>query len=89
MKSLFNNESTLEAFGIPQNVSFLPFNIDVAMEFGAEGDLLRQHYLLYEPLLAQGIRLLHYVGVEDANCAWPGVISFVSRADSLSGFESC
>jgi len=36
-----------------------------------------RHHLLYEPLLADGIRVLHYVGAQDANCAWPGVLSFL------------
>jgi len=36
-----------------------------------------RHHHLYEPLLEDGIRVLHYVGAQDANCAWPGVLAFL------------
>ncbi|THG95565.1 hypothetical protein EW026_g6107 [Hermanssonia centrifuga] len=51
--------------------------MEVNKEFEQEGDRLRPTYLLYEPLLKAGYRLLHYVGKLDANCAWPGIISFL------------
>ncbi|KAJ7127668.1 Alpha/Beta hydrolase protein [Mycena epipterygia] len=47
------------------------------MDFRLYGDTIQPAYLLYEPLLTAGIRLLHYVGAQDANCAWPGIISFL------------
>ena len=66
------------------------------------GDSIQPTYLLYEPLLRDGIRLLRthrglpllfntnpplcifdwgglsdYIGARDANCGYPGILSFV------------
>ncbi|KAJ3576051.1 hypothetical protein NP233_g684 [Leucocoprinus birnbaumii] len=45
---------------------------------------IQPHHLLYEPLLKDGIRILFTIGAQDANCAWPGVLSSVSNVLTLS-----
>ncbi|KAJ4472249.1 alpha/beta-hydrolase [Lentinula aciculospora] len=56
---------------------YLEFKWDIGKAFSEYGDKAFRHHHLYEPLLADGIRLLHYVGAQDANCPWPGVLSFL------------
>ncbi|KAJ7256414.1 alpha/beta-hydrolase [Mycena rebaudengoi] len=65
------------ALGVPDHLAYKAINDEVYAMFVAAGDIIQQHHLLYPPLLAGGIRLLHYVGAQDANCAWPGVFSFL------------
>ncbi|KAJ6452153.1 hypothetical protein DFH09DRAFT_1351752 [Mycena vulgaris] len=72
----FRQSDIKDALGIPDHVNFSIVSDEVTQEFQKYGDIIQPAYLLYEPLLAAGIRLLHYVGAQDANCAWPGVISF-------------
>ncbi|KAJ7107556.1 alpha/beta-hydrolase [Mycena epipterygia] len=74
---IFADTEVKEALGIPQDLAYKAINMDVNAEFVAAGDIIQQHHLLYPPLLTTGIRLLHYVGAQDANCAWPGVFSFL------------
>ncbi|KAE9407384.1 alpha/beta-hydrolase [Gymnopus androsaceus JB14] len=74
---LFSQPEVKATLGVPQDVNYTTYSTDVARAFEAYGDLAFRHHLLYEPLLADGIRLLHYVGAQDANCAWPGVLSFL------------
>ncbi|TFK38819.1 alpha/beta-hydrolase [Crucibulum laeve] len=80
MGKFFNNAGTKQALGIPPHVNFTALSPEVFQEFA--GDMIQQHQLLYEPLLKDGIRLLHYVGAQDANCAWPGVFSFLKSLRS-------
>ncbi|KAF7373929.1 hypothetical protein MSAN_00605300 [Mycena sanguinolenta] len=72
-----NGSAVRRALGLAPELNFTGLNLDVNRAFSAEGDLMRPHHLLYPPLLSAGIRLLHYVGAQDANCAWPGVFSFL------------
>ncbi|KAJ7730162.1 alpha/beta-hydrolase [Mycena metata] len=77
VKSILDDDTVRRGLGIAHNLTFTSLNLDVNAKFGANGDVLRPHHLMYPPLLEAGIRLLHYVGTEDANCAWPGVFSFL------------
>ncbi|KAJ7195829.1 Alpha/Beta hydrolase protein, partial [Mycena pura] len=71
----FHRADVRDALGIPEHVNYTALSDDVS-------DLVQPAYLLYEPLLTAGIRLLHYVGAQDANCAWSGVISFLKLLQS-------
>ncbi|KAJ7770967.1 alpha/beta-hydrolase [Mycena maculata] len=73
----FHRTDIKDSLGIPERIDYRIHADDVSVEFGKYGDLIQPAYLLYEPLLAAGIRLLHYVGTQDAICAWPGVLSFL------------
>ncbi|KAJ7832993.1 Alpha/Beta hydrolase protein [Mycena leptocephala] len=77
----FGDPAIKAALGIPHELNFSAINMEVNAEFHAAGDIIlnrmQKHHLLYAPLLAAGIRLLYYVGAQDANCAWPGIFSFV------------
>ncbi|KAJ7777897.1 alpha/beta-hydrolase [Mycena maculata] len=75
--AFFNQATIKDALGIPERVNFAVLNEAVIDEFEKYGDKIQAAHLLYEPLLAAGIRLMHYVGAQDANCAWPGVLSFL------------
>ncbi|KAJ7336949.1 alpha/beta-hydrolase [Mycena albidolilacea] len=77
VQGIFANKTVRNILGLAHDLNFTSLNLDVNRVFSEEGDLLRPHHLLYPPLLAAGIRLLHYVGAQDANCAWPGVFSFL------------
>ncbi|KAK7050639.1 Alpha/Beta hydrolase protein [Favolaschia claudopus] len=82
VKKIFDHPLMREILGLSMpDLNFTSLNMEVNAEFGAEGDLFknraRPHHLLYPPLISAGIRLLHYVGAQDANCAWPGVLSFL------------
>ncbi|KAJ6587794.1 alpha/beta-hydrolase [Mycena sp. CBHHK59/15] len=81
-RNFFNRSDVRDALGIPEHVNFNILSDDVTTEFRAYGDKFQPAYLLYEPLLRDGIRLLHYVGAQDANCAWRGVISFLKLLQS-------
>ncbi|GJE90245.1 serine carboxypeptidase-like protein [Phanerochaete sordida] len=72
-----NMPKTKATLGVPARLNFTFVNRQVHEEFVAEGDMVQQAYLLYEPLLKAGYRLLHYIGKLDANCAWPGVLSML------------
>ncbi|KAF7298669.1 SET domain-containing protein [Mycena indigotica] len=82
MEDLFHRPDVKDALGVPEHVNFKFVNEDVTREFMTYGDIIQSSYLLYAPLLKAGIRLLHYVGAQDANCAWPGVISFLKLIQS-------
>nr|GAT51131.1 predicted protein [Mycena chlorophos] len=75
-----------EALGLPppSKLPYKSLNRKVAEEFGAQGDIFRQHHELYTPLLEAGIRVLHYTGLQDANCAWPGIESFLTYFNRLT-----
>ncbi|KAJ7461971.1 alpha/beta-hydrolase [Mycena latifolia] len=76
-EAFFHRSDIKDALGIPEHVNFSMISMEVLSEFQKYGDLIQPAYLLYGPLLKAGIRLLHYVGAQDANCAWPGIISFL------------
>ncbi|KAF8215058.1 alpha/beta-hydrolase [Mycena galopus ATCC 62051] len=82
LNDFFRKTDNKNALGIPEHVNFKALADDVTAEFEAYGDVIQPSYLLYGPLLKAGIRLLHYVGAQDANCAWPGVISFLKLLQS-------
>ncbi|KAJ7156963.1 alpha/beta-hydrolase [Mycena crocata] len=69
--------ATARALGIPSFVNYTALNFAVDEAFSATGDVIIPTHLLYEPLLANGMRVLHYIGAQDGNCAWPGVLSFL------------
>ncbi|KAF8877885.1 alpha/beta-hydrolase [Infundibulicybe gibba] len=71
----FNDPSTKRELGVPPDHNFTAISKEVGLDF--RNRRIQPHHLLYEPLLANGVRLLHYVGARDANCAWPGVFSFL------------
>lgn len=73
----FNSSITRLELGVPEHVHFEPVNHNVTNEFANGGDLVHQAHLMYEPLLKEGLRVLHYVGAQDCNCGWPGVLSFL------------
>ncbi|KAJ7086820.1 Alpha/Beta hydrolase protein [Mycena belliarum] len=74
---ILDDPATKAALGLSRDSNFEALNMEVNAEFAAAGDMVQRHDLLYPPLLAAGIRVLHYVGAQDANCAWPGVFSFL------------
>ncbi|KAI0313693.1 Alpha/Beta hydrolase protein [Amylostereum chailletii] len=82
VNKLFHDHRTRHELGIPDAVNYTSLSMDVNQEFYHNGDLIRPHTRLYEPLLRDGIRLLHYVGAQDANCAWPGIFSALKRIQS-------
>ncbi|KAJ7086829.1 alpha/beta-hydrolase [Mycena belliarum] len=75
--NVLDDPATKAALGLPLDLHYQAINREVNAEFVAAGDMIQQHHLLYPPLLAAGIRVLHYVGAQDAVCAWPGVFSFL------------
>ncbi|KAJ7668131.1 alpha/beta-hydrolase [Mycena rosella] len=80
--AFFHRSDVKDILGVPEHVNFSTVNPEVTEQFKMYGDIIQPAYLLYEPLLTAGIRLLHYVGAQDANCAWPGVISFLKLLQS-------
>ncbi|KAJ6529087.1 alpha/beta-hydrolase [Mycena vulgaris] len=79
---ILGDDRVRRGLGIPHNLSYTALNMDVNAEFTAEGDIIHPHHLMYPPLLAAGIRLLHYIGAQDANCAWPGIFSFLKLLET-------
>ncbi|KAJ6502329.1 alpha/beta-hydrolase [Mycena sanguinolenta] len=65
------------ALCIPSFINYTALSDAVEEAFSATGDHMLPTHLLYEPLLASGIRVLHTIGAQDGNCAWPGVLSFL------------
>ncbi|KAF7297878.1 SET domain-containing protein [Mycena chlorophos] len=82
MEEYFRRPDVKDTLGVPQHLNLSFFSEAVNQEFEKYGDLVQSAYLLYTPLLEAGIRLLHYVGAQDANCAWPGVLSYVKLIQS-------
>ncbi|KAJ7643133.1 alpha/beta-hydrolase [Mycena polygramma] len=79
---MFWDPDVRAALGIPDHLPYSVLNMEVNAEFIAAGDFVQKHHLLYPPLFAAGIRVLHYVGAQDANCAWPGVLSFLKLLET-------
>lgn len=77
-----NVPDTKRTLGALEEIQYQSVNLNVTIEFMSTGDLAGQPYLLYEPLLKDGIRLLHFIGKLDANCGWPGVYSFLKLIKS-------
>ncbi|KAJ7115143.1 hypothetical protein C8R43DRAFT_1138271 [Mycena crocata] len=69
IEKILNSPRVRDALRIPNDIDFTALNMEVNAEF--------PHHLMYPPLLAAGIRILHYVGAQDANCPWPGILSFL------------
>ncbi|KAJ7034826.1 hypothetical protein C8F04DRAFT_1182822 [Mycena alexandri] len=63
-------------------INFTSLSDPVFAEFAKYGDIIQSAYRLYEPLLRAGVRLLHYVGAQDANCAPAGIMSFLKLLQS-------
>ncbi|KAF7348186.1 SET domain-containing protein [Mycena sanguinolenta] len=82
ISDFFTRPDNKKALGIPEHVHFRSLADNVTNEFRKYGDIIQPAYLMYGPLLKAGIRLLHYVGADDANCAWPGIISFLRLLQS-------
>ncbi|KAJ3880170.1 alpha/beta-hydrolase [Lentinula edodes] len=82
VRELFNERKTKTMLGVPEYVNYTSLNMDVGKAFSKYGDKAFRHHHLYGPLLADGIRLLHYIGAQDANCAWPGALSFLKLIHS-------
>ncbi|KIJ29216.1 hypothetical protein M422DRAFT_37026 [Sphaerobolus stellatus SS14] len=82
MTDTFNNASIKAELGVPDEITFLALNKKVGEEFFSAGDLIQPHYLMFPPLLKDGIRLLHYIGADDGNCGWPGVFSSLKLLQS-------
>lgn len=80
--NFLNIPTTKDTLGVPQERSYTTVNLNVTEKFFYAGDPVGQPYLLYEPLLRDGIRLLHFVGKLDANCGWPGIFSFLKLIKS-------
>ncbi|KAJ7153222.1 alpha/beta-hydrolase [Mycena filopes] len=77
VEDIFRDATVRRGLGLADALNFTGLNLGVNSRFNANGDVLRPHHLMYPPLLEAGIRVLHYVGAQDANCAWPGVLSFL------------
>ncbi|KAJ6614245.1 alpha/beta-hydrolase [Mycena sp. CBHHK59/15] len=72
---IFGDAQVRKDLGLSKNLNYTALNMEVNQEFLAAGDLMQAHHLLYPPLLSAGIRVLHYIGAQDANCPWPGIFS--------------
>ncbi|KAF7359783.1 SET domain-containing protein [Mycena venus] len=75
-EAFFGRSDVKDALGVPDHIDFTSLSDPVFAEFEKYGDIVQSAYLLYGPLLRAGIRLLHYVGAQDANCAPAGIMSF-------------
>ncbi|KAJ7172259.1 alpha/beta-hydrolase [Mycena filopes] len=89
----FHDPVVLGALSIPAFVNFTALSDVVEAEFAVTADVqvdpfnrfsflltprrMIPTHQLYEPLIAKGIRVLHFIGALDGNCAWPGVLSFL------------
>ncbi|KAJ7123530.1 alpha/beta-hydrolase [Mycena epipterygia] len=82
VEDIFRDDSVRRGLGLSPDLNFTGLSLTVNAEFSAEGDIFRAHHLMYPPLLAAGIRLLHYIGAQDANCAWPGILSFLKLLET-------
>ncbi|KAF9006047.1 Alpha/Beta hydrolase protein [Cyathus striatus] len=82
MNNFFSNPDTKRKLGVPTDLNFTAMSEKVLKDFTAYGDAMQPHHLLYSPLLRDGIRLLHYIGADDANCPWPGNLSFLKLLHS-------
>ncbi|KAJ6554249.1 Alpha/Beta hydrolase protein [Mycena capillaripes] len=82
VENILRDDTVRRGLGLSPDLNFTSLSLPVHMEFLFEGDLLRPHHLLYPPLLSAGIRLLHYIGAQDANCAWPGIFSFLKLLET-------
>ncbi|KAI0316871.1 Alpha/Beta hydrolase protein [Amylostereum chailletii] len=77
LNDFFHTDRTKWALGVPHHLNFTPVSTDIDEEFSRYGDIFFPHHRLYEPLLEDGIRVLHHIGSQDASCGWPGVLSFL------------
>ncbi|KAF8581123.1 alpha/beta-hydrolase [Ramaria rubella] len=82
LANFMNDARTKQELGVPDSLEFQTLSGAVQDEFMGTGDLIQQSYLLYEPLLKDGVQILHYIGAQDANCGWPGVFSFLKLLPS-------
>ncbi|KAJ7354087.1 alpha/beta-hydrolase [Mycena albidolilacea] len=81
IQAFFGRLEVREALGVGDQ-NFTGLSQEVFAEFSKRGDSMQSAYLLYEPLLSAGIRLLHYVGAQDANCNPHGILSFLKLLQS-------
>ncbi|KZO96870.1 alpha/beta-hydrolase [Calocera viscosa TUFC12733] len=82
LEEFLNKTHTREELGIPDHVVYHALTYQIGVEFSENGDHIQRAQLLYTPLLESGIRVLHYVGYQDANCAWPGIFAFLKLLQS-------
>ncbi|VDC00294.1 unnamed protein product [Peniophora sp. CBMAI 1063] len=77
MPNFLNSNATRKVLGVPDFVEYKSLNDDVTKEFMTYGDNMFPTQKLYEPLVSDGIRVLHHAGSLDANCPNPGTFSFL------------
>ncbi|KZT57241.1 alpha/beta-hydrolase [Calocera cornea HHB12733] len=82
IEEFLNSTNAREELGIPDHVAYHAITEQIAFDFWQNGDHIQRSQLLYIPLLEAGIRVLHYVGFQDANCAWPGIFAFLKLLQS-------
>jgi len=77
-----------EDWGIPDGVKYQVLSPAVNRAF--DGDQVQRAHFMYEPLLRDGIRILHVVGAQDANSPYPGTLAFLKlvRSEFQEGFRT-
>ncbi|KAJ3926997.1 MAG: hypothetical protein NXY57DRAFT_904689 [Lentinula lateritia] len=75
VRELFNERKTKTMLGVPEYVNHTSLNMDVGKAFSEYGD--KCVFSLPEIYIQDNSNAIDYVGAQDANCAWPGVLSFL------------
>lgn len=79
---ILNDNATKATLGVPQDLKFESVSVTVNGEFISTGDHIHETFRQYEPLLADGIRVLHYIGKLDGIVSWQSTLSFLRLIDS-------
>ncbi|KAE9391704.1 alpha/beta-hydrolase [Gymnopus androsaceus JB14] len=78
--AFFNQKDIKNTLGIPDAVNFRVYTPEIERSFGLpETCVMHPFHLMYEPLLADGLRVLHYVGKYDPTVSWLSTLSFVKQ----------
>ncbi|EJD35581.1 alpha/beta-hydrolase [Auricularia subglabra TFB-10046 SS5] len=79
---ILNDNTTKATLGVPTDLKYESVSVTVNGEFISTGDHIHETFRLYEPLLADEIRVLHYIGKLDAIVSWQSTLSFLRLIDS-------
>ncbi|KAF8320086.1 alpha/beta-hydrolase [Clavulina sp. PMI_390] len=93
LEDYFGSNKTKAALGVPLDLEWSVVSMAVNKEFVEHGDMVRRGHRLYEPLLADGIRLLRMCSLLGQRCPWPGIFAFLKlirspfQADFIAGVD--
>ncbi|KAH8915562.1 peptidase S10 serine carboxypeptidase [Atractiella rhizophila] len=83
VNAFLNKPGTKKELGVPDHVTFTSCNLEVGMTFAAHFDVVADHSKFLIKMLAEGLRVLLYIGEEDLVCNYEGNFLWAKDLESI------